>query len=248
MSSKKVIEKATSSVFKIPRAPDNVAKKRWSFSFQYWQQIEYFGLDSQTTNLSWFVSFFDRLKQLSRESIEDFIKNSAAKDYLRFHQIDWNKKNIPITKEEFFKLAPKKFIPEEEEIFQFMISKGKGRVVGFFDRDYVFQIVLMDPEHNVQPSRNENYSVDPTKVRLTEYAELQESCKNFKRHVDKSCSAEVCSVKTKLDEIFGYSETTRLFCLSDFLKSDKIQQLLLKYKTIEGAALEAFSDLLIKND
>ena len=42
---------------------------------------------------------------------------------------------------------------------QFHISKAKGRVIGFFDDKRVFNVVLLDPNHNAQPSKDWEYRV-----------------------------------------------------------------------------------------
>ncbi|WP_431260802.1 hypothetical protein ACQ86G_12220 [Roseateles chitinivorans] len=41
--------------------------------------------------------------------------------------------------------------------------QGGGRLIGFFDADEIFQIVLFDPLHNAQPSKYNDYK----KVRLS---------------------------------------------------------------------------------
>jgi len=107
----------------IPPSP-----KCFSFGFEYWRQIEYFNVGS--TRIAWFVSLISRLKEMGKEVIEEVKK--GKKGY-RFHPINWVQKNIPIKKEIFATrdwLGEKFF--EDNELFQFQVSTGSGRVIGFF--------------------------------------------------------------------------------------------------------------------
>ncbi|MGE7415460.1 hypothetical protein [Methylobacterium tarhaniae] len=142
-----------------PKAGRIPQPKRWTFSFQYWRQIEFFGVDQ--CNKGWFISFLDRLAELSRMSIEDFLKSHAQQDALRYHEINWNHKNVPIRRDDIDWIGP---IRQSEDFafFQFQVSTALGRVVGFFDENEIFQIVLLDPLHNIQPSGNFDYRVRTT--------------------------------------------------------------------------------------
>ena len=53
----------------------NIEKKKWRFSFRFWRQIEYFALDRCSP--SWFVSFLERLQDLSNQEIKSFISESS---------------------------------------------------------------------------------------------------------------------------------------------------------------------------
>lgn len=57
----------------------------------------------------------------------------------------------------------KDYLENEEDfpLYQFQISMANGRVVGFFDENWVFNIVLVDPNHNMQPSKDYDYRVTP---------------------------------------------------------------------------------------
>ena len=44
--------------------------KRWTFSFRYWKEIDYFGLSESKTK--WFVSLMVRLGELSKHEIDRF--------------------------------------------------------------------------------------------------------------------------------------------------------------------------------
>ncbi|MBU0695986.1 MAG: hypothetical protein KKE39_05605, partial [Bacteroidetes bacterium] len=128
----------------------------WSFSFRYFNQSEYFGLGE--IDSKWFVSVINRLRDLGKEDIESFIKDHRVKDSNRYHKIDWDANNIPIKREDIY-WVDKNIIENEEDypFFQFQVSKGLGRVIGFWKEDYsAFFIVLLDPKHNMQPSKDFN--------------------------------------------------------------------------------------------
>ncbi|MEW5773144.1 MAG: hypothetical protein AB1916_06420 [Thermodesulfobacteriota bacterium] len=132
--------------------------KNWSFSFKHWGQADFFGLDK--TRRSWFVSLLERLKALSNENFEDFLKDTVKRDSWRYHGIDWSARNCPISRADLTWLPAS--IRENDADFpmmQFHISRALGRVVGFFDNENVFNIVLLDPLHNIQPSKYHEYRV-----------------------------------------------------------------------------------------
>ncbi|MGY4413195.1 hypothetical protein ACVWW4_004931 [Bradyrhizobium sp. LB7.1] len=146
---------------KAPRPlPGNIPpKKKWKFSFRYWRQVEYFGIDQ--CDKSWFASVLTRFSEVSSLHVEDALSGSYGPS-LRCHSIDWNAKNIPISRESIDWIAD--YANEEIEFLQFSISTGRGRVVGFFDSEQTFNIVLLDPMHNIQPSAKHNYQVRATYI------------------------------------------------------------------------------------
>lgn len=153
--------------------PKNIGGQPYiSFSFRYCTQQEWFGIAGQ--DAAWFASLQDRLKDLSGKTGAILEDGKIREDY-RLHPIDWNATNCPIKKEDLTSV-PKVIIDNAEPDFfwQFQISKGTGRVVGFFNEDNsVFYIVLLDPKHNIQPSKDYGYHVDPTSVAITEYERVQ---------------------------------------------------------------------------
>lgn len=134
----------------------DVGEKKWTFSFQYWKQIEFFGLDK--SNPSWFVSLIEKLKDLSGKDVKNFVSTGEQRDAWRYHNINWNQTNIPIQREDLDWLD-KDYRENEAEypIVQFQVSQALGRVVGFWDENSVFNILLLDPLHNIQPSKRYNY-------------------------------------------------------------------------------------------
>lgn len=153
----------------VPRA-DRQGLPFLTFSFRYCTQQEYFGIAGQ--DAAWFANLQDRLKDLSGKTGAIVESKKDRADY-RLHPIDWGK--APIRKDDL-KSVPKCLIDGAEDDFfwQFQLSKGTGRVIGFFSADMaVFYIVLLDPKHNMQPSKDYGFRVDETEIALTEYERIQ---------------------------------------------------------------------------
>ncbi|MBF4426241.1 hypothetical protein, partial [Vibrio anguillarum] len=104
--------------------------RRWSFSFRYWKQVEFFGLDQ--TDSKWFVSLLEKLRELCGKKVEDFISNEGEKGSWRYHKINWNQKNIPIQRGDL-EWVDKVYRdnPDDYPLLQFQVSTALGRVVGF---------------------------------------------------------------------------------------------------------------------
>lgn len=135
-------------------------KEKCCFSFRFWKQKSFFGLDKSNPN--WFVSFLDKLQTLSEEDIDIFFVDSAKRNAYRYHPINWSQKNIPLQRKDFDWLNRVYLQNEEDYPFvQFQISQALGRIVGFFDERKIFNILLLDPLHNIQPTKFYNYRVDP---------------------------------------------------------------------------------------
>jgi len=173
----------------------NLKEIRWSFSFKYFRQIDYFGLGD--TEPSWFISLLERLKDLSEQTIDLLITDYTRRDAYRFHKIDWDATNIPLIRSDFNWLD-KNVVENEEDypFYQFQISKALGRVVGYFDETYQhFYIVLLDHKHNLQPSKHNDYKVDDT----TElFCELTSLMMDIDRIRGIKCSSEGCKCKNEL--------------------------------------------------
>lgn len=143
-----------------------------TFSFKYFTQQEYFGIGDQ--DATWFANLFERIKDLSGKT-KAIIENPTDREAYRLHPIDWDAKNCPITINDLVSVPNNiKENAEEDFFWQFQLSKGTGRVVGFFNEDFTkFYIVLLDPKHNIQPSKDYGYSVDDTTIALTDYERIQ---------------------------------------------------------------------------
>lgn len=130
-----------------------------SFGFSYFKQIKHFGL--KHSSLSWSISFLERLSVLSKERWDDLTGNPTKAQSLRFHPVDWNANRIPIAQTELSWLPPDYISNPDFPFYQFHVSRALGRFMGFRDEYGVFQIVLVDPLHNLQPSSEFGYRVRP---------------------------------------------------------------------------------------
>jgi len=179
-----------------PHVPVVPPKKRWRFSFQYWKQVDHFGVGGAPA--AWFISFLQRLGDLSKVTLEDVTTNPSSKLFWRYHEIDWEAKNVPMKRSDFDWLP--KDVRENEEEFpfvQFHISKALGRVIGFWDHEETFNIVLLDPLHNLQPSKYNGYQLRQTDVGFNELAIVM-------RHVEEKvalCRNQGCQCRAVYSEI-----------------------------------------------
>ena len=132
--------------------------KRFRFGFQFWRQIEFFGLDQSKPK--WFVSLLQKLSELSKEPIDKFLEDGNKRHTWRYHDINWTQTNIPVQRAHLTWIdADYLNNPDEYPLVQFQVSTALGRIVGFWDEEDVFQIVLLDPLHNIQPSKRFDYRV-----------------------------------------------------------------------------------------
>jgi hypothetical protein len=144
--------------------------KNFIFSFQHWKQREFFGLENQKVNKEWFVDLLDSLRDLSALKVDEVRTGSRLKDVWRFHPItSWGASKSAITEEEFWSFAPRQYRTQEFDAYQFGICKSKGRVGGFFDEADVFNVLILDPCHNLQLSNYNDYTVIQTSALGTSY-------------------------------------------------------------------------------
>ena len=170
--------------------------KRWTFSFRYWKEIEYFGLSE--TKSKWFVSLMERLGELSKLEIDRFLADQPEKAAWRYHDINWTQQNIPIQLKDLDWIdACYLRNPEEFPLVQFMVSKTLGRIVGFWDENQVFNIVLLDPLHNIQPTKKFSYRVDKCFPLGCEYTELLLQIEKVKA---QECNGENCPAYSALQQ------------------------------------------------
>jgi hypothetical protein len=156
-----------------PRHPTTrgAQRKPWTFSFRFWNQIQNFGLDKSPSK--WFVSVLERFRELSKYSVDEFRDNGKLRDNWRYHSIKWDMKNVPIGRKDC-SWIDSDYLDNEDEypLVQFQISQALGRVVGFWDESDVFNIVLLDPLHNIQPSSYSDYKVRPCGLLDSKHTEL----------------------------------------------------------------------------
>lgn len=141
-------------------------QKKWTFSFKYWKQINYFDVGAE--NSKWFVSLFERLSEMSSLTMDSILNDEASKEALRMHDINWEWKNIPINKSDIDWIPEEYWDKPEYPLIQFHVSKAKGRVAGFIDENNVFNIVLLDPKHNLQPCKFNGHKVISTRKCFSE--------------------------------------------------------------------------------
>lgn len=193
---------AGQAVKRVTRSKQTPEESLWTFSWRYWSQIEYFGLEGTGIDNQWLVSVLERLKQLSADTIERVYRDSSMRSAMRFHPINWQAHNIPIAKTDIPSIPNHYANNPEFELHQFQISMGKGRVVGFFDENWVFNIVLLDPLHNLQPSSRHNYAVDPCHPLSCEITSLREGI----RECITRCENEECPTAQQVTNLIDGHE------------------------------------------
>lgn len=178
------------------------AQRKWCFSFRYWRQQQYFGLDK--TDAQWLTSLLDRLRLLSDEEVERFVRTPEMRKALRYHDINWNQPNIPVCLDDLdWVPACYRNNAKEYALVQFQISLALGRVIGFWDERLVFNIVFLDPLHNMQPTKGYDYRLDDCGPLGCDYTKLLH---NIEKVVDGCCKQNGCGceegiagIKTRKD-------------------------------------------------
>lgn len=221
---------AVGNVKNSPTIKSNQPKEKldkWYFGFKYFNQIRYFEIGGVEN--SWFISLIERLKFISGIDREKFLTNFANRGALRYHEINWNGINVPIQRKDLHWLD-KDYLENEEEypMVQFHISKALGRVVGFWDDNNVFQVVLLDPAHNIQPSNYNTYHIDDTYYMSCQYSSLLIDIQNVQKKINSSLSCAACAELNKLPTQIN---TTNFFYCS--LDEDYKNKLLSSNKTIQ---------------
>lgn len=194
-----------------------VTKEEWSFSFKYYNQIENFGFDGKDERLStkWFISFLDRLRDLSKTDKETFLEDHVIRQNWRYHEVDWNSYNIPIKRSDL-KWLGKDIIENEELSFvQFHISKALGRVAGFWWEN-IFYIVLLDPLHNLQPSKYNNYEIRYSRPLACEFTSLLAQVENIKKIIHQASHEELKSLVLTVPETQHYTNGIIVFVDNEY--------------------------------
>lgn len=152
----------------LPLRKDDAEKQYITLSFRFFKQdTPWLGLSGKQPN--WFVSLLNRLQDISTKPIEFITDTKDTKGY-RFHKLKWDQKNAPMKRADFTWVAHKYLNnPKEFEFMQFEISTGTGRVIGFFDETDCFNVVAIDPFHNIQPSKIHNWQTRKTHILESEY-------------------------------------------------------------------------------
>lgn len=177
-------------------------QKKISYSFEYFQQVPNFGLDGQ--NKTWFIALLDRLKDLSQKD-ESLFGDYSARDTYRLHTINWEQKNIPLQRADF-DWIPSAIRDNEDEypFWQFELSTALGRVIGYFV-GVVFYVLLLDPKHNMQPSKSYGYKVNKTCICPSSYEELRCKIEALREKYDDEFP--------ELEEVALHHESVDFLCM-----------------------------------
>lgn len=145
------------------------------------------------------------MRNVSRESLKRIQTDRLLQDSLHYHEINWGQTNIPIKRENLTSL-PRDILENEGDfpIFQFSISKALGRIAGFW-HDSVFNIVLLDPYHNLQPLKEFNYRVTPTSEMMNEH-EMYVANLHLIKSATTNCAAGQCSTQKALEFIASHDQ------------------------------------------
>lgn len=190
-------------------------KAYWNYSFRFFNQIKCFGFsgDGSKINIGWFGSLLDRLKELSNQTIDQIQENPKLQSANRYHKVDWSAKNIPIKLQDLDWIAETyRNNPSEYPMYQIDISRALGRIVGFWDENSVFNIVLLDPLHNIQPSKYNDYKVDDCRVLESDYLVVKKEAQIAHR----KCQNDSCEAKKHLFENVvnnGHSNNNSVFVI-----------------------------------
>lgn len=176
----------------------NIRKEKLNFSFLHFRQIENFGIGNCSSK--WLISFLERLTTLGNMTTQQVLEDNRGSSSLRCHRIDWSSKNIPIERADLNWL-PSEILSNEDEfpIMQFSLSTGKGRIIGYFDKESsIFHIILLDPEHNLQPSKKNNYQIQPTTIGISQYDDLLYKFDNISKSISKCKYSADCIIPTNI--------------------------------------------------
>lgn len=220
------VEPASTHSRLLPKDNSQMTKIYWSFGFKFYKQIDLFGFSN--IQLEWFTSVFDRLRDTSKMEYKGM--TDVLEDGYRYHIISWDAKNCPLVRNEFDWIDSDYLNNEiEYPLCQFHISKGKGRIIGFWDENNIFQIVLLDPLHNLQPSKKVNYELRDTFPVKSEFDSLQLDLKNI---LDKPCNHNDCTTYKQLQSLpTGFNDSNIILAHLDDSFFDEYAEIL-QTKTI----------------
>lgn len=180
--------------FSPARSERSMKSRSWSFGLRFFREIKHFGFDSSEIDRRWMVSVLHRLSELSGLRVMDVMGDRSMREgTLRIHDIDWAAKNIPIRPEDFDWIDERcRRLDGELALIQVAVSKAEGRLIGFFDAEDIFQIVLFDPLHNAQPSKYNDYKVRLSKPLGCEVTALRhEVSQVMLRSRERGCGCEI---------------------------------------------------------
>lgn len=192
--------------------------QRWAFGFRYFKERKFFGLDSKEVDRTWLLSVIYRLGELSALSLASVLENPGESETLRMHNIDWKARNIPFKREDVDWLDEYFENPAEYPLFQISVSKALGRLVGFLDEDNIYQVVLLDPLHNAQPSNYNDYKVQLSYPLGCEITSIRHKASS----VSTKSKENGCECWQGVDSAFEWSRSSPGIALVMPMKDDRI--------------------------
>lgn len=165
-----------------------------TFSFENFRQLDYLGI--KECDNTWFTGLLIRLSEISKLTLQE-LRNiqKQNENTFRYHPVNWEQKNIPIVRDDINWVSNVIIRNSDEyEFYQLSISQSSGRFIGFWGNQEVhpiFYIVLLDPKHNIQPSKKHNYQVRTTYEAISQYDTL-------KMHVSNALANNSCKQECNL--------------------------------------------------
>lgn len=162
-------------------------QKYLTFSFRYWKQHnECFGLAKCVPNH--FVAFLSALQVLGTYAIDEFNSNIKLRDVFHYHKINWGSKGVVTRRNGRIRFEiPEEYTGPDYPWYQFAITTGKGRFAGFYDENTIFQVVVVDINHNLQPAKKHNYQIQKSEVIGTPYDLLRARVDSTKGLIQNNC-------------------------------------------------------------
>jgi len=170
--------------------------------------------------------------------VDGFLTNTNERQAHRYHRIDWGAQNMPITRSDLSWLATSYRDNEKDyPIVQFMVSQALGRVAGFWDEHNDFQIVLLDPLHNLQPSKKYAYKVDPCSPIVCQYSSLKASLNDARA---ANCLDGECPTNRVVSEIADQTAPFNALLVS--LSDDELRDV---NDCLDQGYAESYADIFI---
>jgi len=214
------------------RLNGRVEKRRLSFSFRFFRQIENFGIAGKGD--VWMSGLLQQLALLSDKEAESLFSSYADKKQLRLHPLDLSSGKSALKLSDFSFIDRKELPDGEENLFwQIEISMANGRIIGFFSADHtIFHIVFLDPNHNAQLSNYSNYRIRRIEPCMSEIDDLMA---RLAKH------ANLCAALETEAKDFLYSGDMSYFCMDTELVQP-LQKML-----ADGSFIEKFQEFLTEN-
>lgn len=190
------------------------------FSFKYLEERENF--EWGDVDKGWYSAFLNRLSELESHTWEELEANSEGiTKSIFYHAIKWE--DAIVLKREDINWIPDEYKNDEDyPIYQLAVTKGKGRLHGFKDEKGIFNILLIDINHNLQPSQKHNYQIRPTRSQKSSIDILQASISMCEHASECPClihnsfPVNVISFKFDLDAYKIQNGLTKTISPNDF--------------------------------